>query len=194
MSVWTTKSTGRAREFIVLRHSLRGVNYIVNGVRFRNSYAVVEKNSKIHRTLKQIPVLKSSQEFPLLFLRDLPFITRPLDVKTVYGAEVYFHYIKELEKTLVKEAEEKKVEQEIKHISEDKKCAYRTDNSGGQELCKSDALDESPSGYCIRHVLKDPKLKELGFEISEFIPKKDKKHLAEKTAESLRKLKKEGKF
>jgi hypothetical protein len=191
MSVWTTISSGRDREYVVLKHTLRGVNHTINGIKFRNSYAVVEKDSKTYRDLKRIPVLKASEEFPLTFLRKLSFITRPLDVKIVYGADVFAQYLKNLEKELSKEAEEKKIEQEIKHIVEHKLCSYKTVKN---DLCKDKALEHSPSGYCLRHILEEPRLLEFGIEVPKFIPKKEKWAMKEKVSEELESLKKEGKF
>lgn len=193
MSFWLSKSSGRDCEYIVLRHTLRGANYNVNGVKFRDGYAVVEKGSKVHIGLKKIPVLRAAQEFPLTWLRKLPFITRPLDVRNVYGVDVYVKYLKELETELAQEAQTKKVEQEIKHV-EEKNCAHRTEKSGGQDLCKEKALEQSPSGLCLRHILSEPRLQELGIDVPRFIPKKDKWAMKEKVAEELAKLKKEGKF
>jgi hypothetical protein len=198
MSVWLTKSSGRDREYIVLKHTLRGVNYVVNGIKFRNGYAVVEKDSKTYIDLKKIPVLRAAMEFPLVFLRKLPFITRPLDVKLVYGADVYVQYLKQLDLEIVKdkeivevEAKIKKVEAEIKHI-EEKNCCYRTERSGNEDLCKEKALEQSPSGYCLRHILEEPRLQELGIEVPKFIVKKDKWAMKEKVAKQLAALKKEG--
>lgn len=198
MSVWLTRSSDKDRDYIVLKHTLRGANYSVNGVKFRNGYAVVEKNSKTYRDLKTIPVLRAAEEYPLIFLRKLPFITRPLDVKLVYGADVYSKYLKQLDIEIGKEKEDKqiraeaeKIEQEIKHVEEHKLCSHRTVRD---ELCKEPALDESPSGYCLRHILDEPKLQELGIEVPRFIVKKEKQSMREKVASQLRSLKKEGKF
>lgn len=191
MSVWTTTSSGRDRDFVVLKHTLRGVNYVINGIKFRNSYAVVEKGSKTYRDLKRIPVLKAAVEYPLTFLRKLNFITRTSDVKAVYGVEVYTHYLKALEKELKEEAIQKKVEEEIKHVVEHKLCSYKTVKN---ELCSIEAVEHSPSNYCMRHILEDPMLLELGIEVPRFIPKKDKWDKKLKVAEELAKLKKQGKF
>ena len=95
MSVWTTKAFEKARDYIVIQHTLRGVNYVVNGIRFRDSYAVVEKNSKTYHTLKRIPVLRATKEFPLTHLAKLPFITRHTDIKMVYGQDVYVSFLRE---------------------------------------------------------------------------------------------------
>lgn len=194
MSVWTTKASVRDRDYIVLKHTLRGVNYVVSGIRFRHGYAVVEKGSKTYLTLMKIPILKKAKEYPLTFLRKLFFITRPIDVKLVYGADVYSKYMKLLNSELNQETQEKKIVEEVKHIQEKKLCSYRTDVSGGEVLCKKDALEVSPSGYCVRHVLKDSKLADLGIQVPTFIPKKDKVKVSEKVIEQLEALKKEGKL
>ena len=88
MTVWTTRTTNRSGEYIVIKHQLRGINYRVKGVRFRDGYAVVEKGSKTHAELKKIPLLQNAEEFELLHLRKLRFITRTADVKAVYGTDV----------------------------------------------------------------------------------------------------------
>lgn len=194
MSVWSTKSSGRSCNYIVLRHNLRGVNYVVNGIRFRNSYAVVEKDSKTYRNLKQIPVMKNCQEFPLTFLSKLPFITRATDVKMVYGMDVYTKYLEELKVEQEVQHQEQKVEEEVKHVEEKKLCANRTAASDEKELCSEQALEQSPSGYCFRHILNDPKLQELGIEVPKFIEKKKRHKEREKVADQLAQLKKEGKF
>jgi hypothetical protein len=98
MSVWSTRAFEKARNYIVIQHTLRGVNYVVNGIRFRDSYAVVEKNSKTYNNLKRIPVLRAAKEYPLTYLAKLSFITRHQDIKMVYGQDVYVSFLREFEK------------------------------------------------------------------------------------------------
>lgn len=193
MSVWTTKSIStNSRDYILLKHTLPGINYIIKGVRFRNGYAVVEKGSKTYQELKKIPVLKKAKEFPLTDLRKLPFITRSIDIKTVYGQDVYIKFLED-EKALniVLEAEQKAIA-EAEHLAEPTNCAFR--NIADDELCSHVALEESPSNYCKVHILKEPKLQELGIEVPKFIPKDEKKEWREIVINELSKLKKEGKF
>ena len=194
MSIWATKSSGKNKNYVLLKHTLKGVNYIINGVKFRESFAVVEKDSKTYHGLKAIPVLKAAQEYPLIMLRQLKFITRPVDVKTVYGADVYVQYLKLLTPQIEKEKVEQIIEQETKHIEEHKLCSYRTVFSKGQDLCKEKALEHSPSGYCMKHIFEEPKLSELGIEVPKFLTKKEKWPAKEKVASQLAKAKKEGKF
>lgn len=125
MSVWTTKAFEKARSYIVLQHTLRGVNYVVNGIRFRDSYAVVEKDSKSYFGLKRIPVLRASKEFPLTHLDKLPFITRHQDIKMVYGQDVYVSFLREYEK---ENAEAKAIVELQKLEAADKALAKREED------------------------------------------------------------------
>lgn len=122
MSVWTTKALDRARNYIVFQHTLRGVNYVVNGVRFRDSYAVVEKNSKTYHNLKKVPVLRSSKEYPLTYLSKLSFITRQSDIRVVYGQDVYVSFLREQEK---EQAEQHAIVELQKLEAQDKALAKR---------------------------------------------------------------------
>ncbi len=187
MSVWTTKSSGRDRNYIVLQHPLRGVNYFVNGIKFRDGFAVVEKDTKTYKMLKSIPVLRGAKEHPLVFLKKLKFIGSASDIRTVYGSDVYEHYLKQLTAHLEEvKVQEEVIEQQViveKHI-ESNKCSH-TNASG--DLCGVDALENSPSGYCHFHILQDPKLSELGIEVPRFLSKKEKKDLKDKILKKLEK-------
>ena len=112
MSVWTTKSLERDKVYVVVQHTLKGVNYVVNGVKFRNSYAVVEKDSKVYHSLKKVPVLRSAKEYPLTYLKKLSFITRTVDIKTVYGQDVYRRFLEEEQKEKLAQESAAKAEKE----------------------------------------------------------------------------------
>jgi hypothetical protein len=191
MSVWTTKSFEKDREYIILKHTLPNVNNVINGVKFRGGYAVVEKDSKTYFSLKRLPILRKSKELPLVFLRKLPFITRSLDIKVVFGSEVYIKFLVEENKLKAIEKTNDSIEQDANHIFDNKQCKFLRTN---QEFCKEEMLVESPSGYCWKHILQDPKLAELGIEISQFIPKAEKNSKRETVVRKLTKLKAEGKF
>lgn len=119
MSVWSTKYLGKNRDYVVIKHNLRGVNIVVQGVKFRGGFAVVEKDSKTYSMLRKFPNLRNSPEFPLTFLKKLPFITRSRDIITVYGKDVYLHYIKAVNKE--KEDHDKAViEQKLAYDAEQK--------------------------------------------------------------------------
>jgi hypothetical protein len=231
--MWGVRASGRDRNYVVIKHSLRGINGQIHNVKFRNSYAVVDKDSKTYRLLKKFPNLGNAKEFPLTHLRSLPFITRDRDIRLVYGEDVYISYLKAVEKSKVDKIEKDKLEREqaeaqeqmkreaelaqkeqiqaeimeleTNHPSEEvaqevqaleaqipeiAKCIHRV-NEG--TLCKYDAAPESPSGYCNLHILKDPKLPELGIDVK-FVPKKELKEYRDQVINKLAKMKSEGKF
>ena len=76
MSTWSTKTLGRDKEFVVIQHKIRDINGMINGVKFRGGYAVVEKDSKTYINLKKLPMLKNAPEYPLTHLSNLIFVTR----------------------------------------------------------------------------------------------------------------------
>jgi hypothetical protein len=178
--VWSARSLNRNVDYIVVKHPLRGINTTINGVKFRESYAVVEKNSKTYHHLKRMPQLRAAKEFPLVFLDELPFIITPLEVKTVYGADVYQHFVKAREEKIEQLREIEKVVQEEEHIAEEAKCAFRTKTG---ELCKNKALIESPSSYCMKHLIFDPELK---LELPKYMSRKDRRELTKRTLTKLK--------
>jgi hypothetical protein len=220
MSVWTTKTLNSNKEYVVLRHTLKGINGSIQGVKFRDSYAVVEKNSKVYHSLKKVPVLIAATEYPLIFLKNLPFITRSNDIKTVYGQEVYTKYLlaekafQENEKLRLK-AEKLKLDQEQNEKREEElsvreelikkaeetgediqipeiiKCCFRTQDG---TLCNHNAVDYSLSNYCEKHLIEDPKLVELDLAKPKYMTKKEKIAFKNKARTAMIKAKKSGKF
>jgi len=219
MSVWLTRSLERPRNYIVLQHTLKGVNHTVNGIKFRDGYAVVEKDSKVYLNLKKIPVLRASKEYPLTHLKKLPFITRTSDIRTVYGQDVYVKFLEEAEleaARLEQEKEQKRIDElkakadlekqlaeaqiannetlieEIKsNIPIIVKCCYTTQDG---TLCKEDAVEHSPSGHCNQHLLEDPRLAQYGFEVPKFMTKDERRAFRSKVKEGMKKAKAQGKF
>lgn len=168
---WTTKALDRVRDYVVIQHRLRDINGEIAGIKFRHGYAVVEKGCKAYLKLKSLPMLKGTQEFPLLHLRKLKFITRTLDVKLIFGQDVYYQYLEQLNKALAEEAETAKEQAEHEHIFEKKSCAYRT-KSG--ELCKHNAYERSLSGYCVKHIILDEHLESFGIKVPSRLTIKEK--------------------
>lgn len=182
MSTWTTQSLERDRNYIVLKHTLRGVNYSIQGVKFRSGYAVVEKNSKVYFALKKIPVLRNALEYPLDHLQNLPFITRTQDVDTIFGRDVYIKYLAAIANS-VQEVQEQIVEEKLHiHTEVQNKCRFSLENG---EMCKRAAAEYSPSSYCEIHVLQDPKLAEHGFEVPPYMSKNQRKELRRKIKDKL---------
>lgn len=197
MTYWSTQTSGRAGELVVIKHIVPGINYRVNGVRFRDGFAVVEKGSKQYHELKKVPQLKNAPEYDLLYLGKLRFITRTKDIEYVYGKDVYARYLKALEYSKTEEykveqekQEKIKVEEEVKHIEDPERCNYRLDNG---ELCKHKVFEYSPSGYCNIHMLEDDKLAGLEIQVPRYIPRSEKKQLRLKVMKQLEKMFKETK-
>jgi hypothetical protein len=175
MALWTTKATDtdRVKNYVVIKHKLRDVNGIIHGVKFRGGYAVIDKNTKRYSELRKLPLLKDTPEFPIEFLNKLTFISRSSDVNNIWGKDVYYHYVQAIAKVRAIENEEKKVVEEKLHIEEFNKCAAISKTTG--ELCKLEALEQSPSGYCKYHLLQDPRLPEVGVEVPKYMTKDDRK-------------------
>jgi len=185
--VWTTKSLNRNQKYILLKHKLKDLNGFINGVKFRGGYAAVPKDSKSYYTLKKLPLI--SEEYPLICLKDLSFITRTSDVGLIYGKDVYTQYIKELSVILAKKEKINIEVSEREHINKGL-CNFRVPNG---KLCNNEALEVSPGKYCKLHFLQDPFLKELGIKVPR-LSKDEKKEWREKVLKELTKLKKKGEF
>jgi len=205
---WTTKSLGRDREYVVIKHRLNDINGMINGVKFRAGYGVVEKNSKAYFAIKQLPLIKGQPEYPITHLRGLKFITRTKDIQLVYGQDVYYYYLKQAQNVVgsVKETVKvinakgevkiespkqepvKDTDQQVLQDNVDEPtipCAYKP-KSG--KPCGFEALSISPSGYCRMHLLKDPGLKALGIEVPETYGKSEVKELNQKVRKQLEEL------
>ena len=195
MSVWTTKALLKEGEYVILKHGVRGINYNVKGIRFRDGYAVVQKGSKTYFDLKKLPQLQNAQEYSLLYLRKLPFITRSMDIQQIYGKDVYYRYLKVVELSKTEEFKKQQIEEEIKtqeieiqHIEEELKCQFRLVTD---KLCQNDAEQLSPSKYCRIHLLDDRRLADFGIRVPLAVPKHLKKKLRLKVLNQLEKLLKE---
>lgn len=186
MSTWTTKALNRDRNYIVLKHTLKGVNYTVHGIKFRDGFAVVEKDGKTHNMLKKMPILKTAQELPLTFLQHCKFITRLIDIKIVYGQDVYRTFLQQLELEQNGKALEIQHQKEIDHLQLGG-CSYRFDS---KLLCTQQAVENSPSQYCQRHILEDTQLEAIGIHVPKFIAKDEKDKIKTKIIRQLKDVKK----
>lgn len=182
---WTTKTLERVNEYVVIKHALKDMNGNLAGVKFRGGYAVVIKGGKAYKQLKMLPLVKGQPEFPLIFLRQLPFITRTTDVKVVFGQDVYLKYLEQLHVEIDKEVVEREEKAVVTHIEERNQCAYTTVKG---ELCINEIFKGSPSKYCKRHLLEDEKLSLLGIVVPKRLTKDQKKEYKEKVISKLEKL------
>lgn len=168
--------------YVVIKHKLRNLNGLVAGVKFRDGYAVVKQNSKIYNTIKKMPLIKDTEDFPLIYLKNLKFITRALDVKLIYGRDVYNEYIKQI---LPIEQSEREQEEFKQHVEINKLCTYTT---AQDKLCGMQAIPESIKGYCKRHILEDEEaVEKSGIKIPKMLTKQEKSEYREKVLYVLKK-------
>ena len=178
MSHYTTRASSVDRDYIVIKHGIPNVNSILLGVKFRDGWAVVERDSKIYYRIKKLPMMRNCIEQPLDFLQKLPFITRSIDVKLIYGADVYAKYMTYTQKKEEVQQEIEEQVQEQSHLENPELCKYRLDKG---DLCKHKVSDPSVSDHCPIHILKDPLLQEIGFKIPLAMDKKTRRKI-KKTA------------
>lgn len=173
--VWTTKKLAREREYVVVKHSLRGINYNIKGVKYRDGFGVVEKDSKAYFELKKIKPAAITSEHSLDFLLKLNFINRSRDIELVYGKDVYHYYVNKIREVQAAEAESK-------HLKSTK-CKMIVKNGS---LCNNESHKLSPSEHCLTHLFQDSKLEEvLGTEILIPMGKEAKKKYKQEIIEKL---------
>lgn len=185
MSYWNTAKKDND-EYVVIRHKIPKFNGFINGIRFREGYGVVIKNSKIYSQVKKLPLIKGCEEYPLIHLRQLKFIPRDREIETIFGKDVYKHFMSIKTDTIEQEVYEEK-QQEIKiHLEESNLCKHKTK---ADEYCKMEYFPHSPSYYCKRHIIEDPTIEEVtGYKIPKMMSKKEKKDLKNKILNKLEKL------
>jgi hypothetical protein len=166
--------------YVVIKHTLRNINGLISGVKFRDGYAVVKKGSKIYNTIKKLPLIKNTQDYPLTHLKNLKFITRSLDIKLIYGKEIYNEYIKQITPIELEEKEAAVVEQ---HVAAAGLCAFK--NQQGK-LCDMVPTEESLKGYCKRHILEDElAVEKAGIRIPKIMTKSEKANFRERVLQAL---------
>lgn len=139
------------RDYVVVKHQLRGIDTEVLGIRYREGYGVVAKNSKEYYNLKQMRLCVIA-EYPLTFLKTLKCITNDKQVKTIWGNAVYAAYIKEIMKVI--EAS-KKTEDEAIIIEEIEKQQCESMTASGSQ-CKNDSIEGSI--FCKKHIHFDKRI------------------------------------
>lgn len=149
------------REYVVVKHQLR-IDTELLGVRYREGYGVVAKDSKEYYNLKQIK-MAVTVEYPLTKLKTLKCITNPAQVKTIWGVHIYKAYMIELQearKALVINKEESALNSEAPKLTPISvapliklKCEQAT-KSG--EPCKNDAIEASC--FCKKHIHFDKRI------------------------------------
>ena len=145
MRYYNSKSV--EREYVVVKHQLRGIDTEVLGIRYREGYGVVAKNSKEYYNLKQMKLCVVA-EYPISFLGKLKCVTNPAQIKTIWGSHIFAAYKKAVQN---KPAEEIKQAQFTPAIKS--KCEQDT-ASGSQ--CKNDSVEGSC--FCRTHIHFDKRI------------------------------------
>jgi hypothetical protein len=139
------------REYVVVKHQLRGIDTEVLGVRYREGYGVVAKNSKEYYNLKKIKLCIVA-EYPITALGSLKCVTAPAQIKTIWGANVFNAYKKALAEQAKKEEETQEVKDYIEPLE---KIQCEKETAAGTQ-CKNDAIEHSC--FCRVHIHFDKRI------------------------------------
>lgn len=175
MSRYYTKSN-TDREFIVVKHKLTKIETTVMGVRYREGYAVVEKDSKVYKSLKTMK-MAIDKEFPITYLDTLGCVVNDRQIQYIWGKEIYNYFLSQklnsesTQPEALREAQAKLPFCE--HIKDD----------GVQ--CKSKAL--KVSDYCRSHLQSDERLVEDFAAMPKYMEKADRKKYIDKLIKKLEK-------
>lgn len=150
MRYYTSKNV--EREYVVVKHQLRGIDTEVLGVRYREGYGVVAKNSKEYYNLKKIKLCVSA-EYPITALGTLKCVTSPKQIKVIWGSNVYAAYLKALSREADRLEESKEEPSMVIEPVEKLQCEGTT-ASGSQ--CKNEAIEHSC--FCKKHIMFDTRI------------------------------------
>jgi len=165
MSYWNARKQ-EDEKYVVVRHKLHAFNGHVNGIRFRDGFGVLIKDSKEYNIIKKLPLINSSEEYALEHLLTLKCITRDRDVETIFGKDVFEHYSKIKNHILKTEMELKKEFDYEEHVKKGL-CSFIKPNG---DSCGLTAYEHSLRKVCKLHILED---KELIEKLNMSLPDKD---------------------
>ncbi len=170
MRYYNSKSV--EREYIVVKHQLKGIDTEILGVRYRQGYGVVAKDSKEYYNLKQIKLCVTA-EYPITFLKTLACITGDTQVRTIWGNNIYTAYKKALQ------SEYARMEQnQIEQVEIEPLVKYQCEQvTGSGNQCKNDAIDNSC--FCKVHIHFDKRIAAKLIEAGD-IDKTERKQLIDK--------------
>jgi len=175
MSRYYTKSQ-QNREFIVVKHKLPKIETTVMGVRYREGYAVVEKNSKTYKALK-IMKMAVTKEFPITFLDTLGCVVNSRQIQYIWGKEIYHFFLSQKLRT------ESREPKELKEAND--KLPFCEFTKGDGNKCKIKALKVSE--YCRAHLKEDERLAEDFQSMPKYMEKADRKKYIDKLIKKLEK-------
>ena len=135
-------------QFIVIQHSLRGFEGEIHGIKYRQGYGVVVKNSKVYRDLKKIKPTPINKEFEITHLENLKCVINSRQIQYIWGKAVYEYY----KRVKFKTDNPHDIRVTTKELPE---CIGQT-KAGAK--CKSKAIKGSE--YCKKHIQHDPRIKD----------------------------------
>jgi hypothetical protein len=156
----------RNLEFVVIKHKLKGLETELLGIRYREGYAVIAKNTKVYHELKKIRNAIDA-EFPITHLGKLACVINDKQIQYIWGKAVYDYYLK-------KKFEVQNTPEIVKKLAEAPECEHIKED--GQK-CLSKAI--KGASLCIHHIRFDERVKD-DFEKMPVMPKKEKKALIQK--------------
>jgi hypothetical protein len=170
MSIYYGVKIKKDTEFIVVQHTLRGFEGEIMGLKYRQGYAVVIKNSKTHRDLSKIKPKPNKKEFDITHLENLACVINPRQIQYIWGKAVYDYYKR------VKFKTENPTDIRVQ-LEDMPKCVAKT-KSGSD--CMNKAITHSQ--YCKAHIQLDPRIKEDCEKLG-IMPVKEKKFIINKLIE-----------
>lgn len=182
--MWTTRTFKHKKTYIVIKHKLSDINGMIMGVKFRNGWGVVEKDSKQHVGLKKLPFLKDAPEYPLEILSEQKFCTRYADINTIYGRDVYEAFVLAMNPIQQEEIKKEEDRLETLHKEDSHKCAFRKANG---DLCERYAFKHSPGGFCDFHIMNDPFVEKLKLHIPKRMSHEERLEIIHKIKDEMKK-------
>ena len=152
-----TKNT--TREYIVVKHQLK-INTEILGIRYRDGYGVVAKNSKELLRLRQIR-LAVCEELPITFLPRLKAVVNSKQIKAIWGNDIYRYFLQQNAKKAAQP-------EELKEALARPFCA----NEQNDRRCGNQTLDGFT--HCRIHIQRDERLKPFIADMK-MLPKAEKK-------------------
>lgn len=149
------------REYIVVKHQISGINTEILGIRYRDGFGVVAKDSKEYKRLKQVR-MAITDEYPITFLPKIKSVINKPQIKAIWGSDVYRCFLQHQEKQNNK-PEELLVKVETPFCKHEKQDGTK---------CKNQSLEGF--SHCRVHIESDEKLQPF-IKDMKLMPKKEKK-------------------
>lgn len=157
-------------EFIVVQHTFKGFEGEILGVKYRQGYAVVVKDSKTHKDLNKIRPRPIKAEFKITHLDNVSCVINPRQIQYIWGKAVYDYY------KAVKFKTENPTDIRVQ-LEKLPTCSAKT--ATGSD-CKNKVIEGSD--YCKAHIQFDERIK-ADCEKLGIMPVKEKKKIINKLIE-----------